>query len=92
MKPKEEKESCFMKEIEDEINELKERLRKKEDELSSSGNLTSHKQGEINNRCRDTKWLESRFKDRERNPAHRNAVLKNFKEEANKIKNDIEKI
>jgi translation initiation factor 2B subunit (eIF-2B alpha/beta/delta family) len=81
-----------MKEIENEINELKERLKKKEDELFRSGNLNAYKQGEINNRCRDIKWLESRFKDRERNPAHRNTVLKNFKEEANKIKNDIEKI
>jgi len=81
-----------MKEIENEINELEEQLKKKEDELSRSGNLNSYKQGEINNRLRDIKWLESRFEDRERNPAHRNTVLKNFKGEAKRIKNDIEKI
>jgi len=55
MKPPEVEGDRFMNEIKNEINELKDRLKKKEDELSRSGSLNSYKQGEINNRCRDIK-------------------------------------
>ena len=84
MKPPEEEE-LFMKEI----IELKELLQKKRDKLSGS---EAYAQGEINNVHLRIGDFERRFKQRERNPAHRTETLGNFKKEANQIRKDIEAI
>lgn len=78
-----------MKEIKDCINKLRELLRKREDELSRSESFNAYIPGRIDIIKKEIDSLEFHLKNIEKNPAHRSETLKNFKAEANRIKEEI---
>ena len=78
-----------MKEIQNCINELKKLLKTREDELSLSESFNAYTQGKIENIRREIDFFESCFENIEKNPTCRTEILRNFKKEANRIKNKI---
>ena len=78
-----------MNEIKDCISKLRELLRKREDELSRSENFNAYIPGRIDVIKKEIDSLEFHLKNIEKNPAHGSEALKNFKAEANRIKEKI---
>lgn len=78
-----------MKEIELLIDKLKKILEEKKNELSTDA---TYAWGMIENRRKDIENFEKFYNARERNPAHRNKILSEFRKGAAQIAKDIESI
>jgi len=74
------------------LSELKECLEAKELELKNKPNFNSHTQGEINNRKVSIENFEYSIQQVTNNPTMQYTILNNFKNNAEKIKMDIDKI
>ncbi|MGO8991604.1 MAG: hypothetical protein ACLQGU_01950 [bacterium] len=78
-----------MKEIEDCIKKLRKLLRNREDKLSHSENLGAYIPGRIDVIRDKIDSLEFHLKKVEKNPVYRREVLKSFRAEAGRIKEEI---
>lgn len=81
-----------MKELEILVDDLKNSLTTKELELRKNPNFNSHTEGSLLNRQRDIEGFQLASKSCDTNPFMKNQIIENFKNDAAKIKSEIDKI
>lgn len=81
-----------MKELDNMVQELKNYLDSKDLELKKDPNFNAHTQGHLQNRRRDIENFQLSYENCDFDPFLKNQIIDNFKNEANRIKLEIDKI